>query len=151
MSSFDFNSVKKQSHANNTAFNVEISIIEILREFLSLMFLLDSNDLDLKRNGYFIDVKIYNKSVFLPKRPKFDEEKFKSLLKGCYNILNHVRINSTITINNYACQYKDWIKALSRFNYIETINIDGDFNDDIISAIKIINNAKSLNIHFKKL
>lgn len=145
MSSFDFNSVKKQSYANNTAFNIEIPIIEILREFLSLMFLLDSNDLDLKRNGYFIDVKIH-KLRFLPKRPKFDEEKFKSLLKGCYNILNHVRINSTITINNYACQYENWIKALSRFNYIETIHIDDDFNDDMISAIRILNNAKSFYI-----
>lgn len=86
MSSFDFNSVKKQSYVNNTAFDIEISIIEILREFLSLMFSLDYNSFDLERNGYFIDVNFY-KLHFLSERLKFDKEKFKSLLKDSYNVV----------------------------------------------------------------
>lgn len=168
MNSFDFNLVKKQSHVNNSAFNMNDHIIELVREFFFLTFKIQSNvfetrkineqDLNIYKNGNLIEVSPryhFENFVIQIEEDDIEEddddiEEFNYLLKNLKGILKHIRFNGRILLMYNTClEYKDQMKAIAQFNLINSIKLDPStrFTKNTVEFIRNISNVGSFVIN----
>lgn len=165
---FDFNSVKKQSHTNNSAFNINDHIIELVRKFFFLTFKIPSNafetrkineqDLNIYKNGNLIEVwprYPFEKFVIQIEEDDIEEdeddiEEFNYLLKNLKGILKHIQFNGYILLKyNTFLEYKDQMKTIAQFNSISSIILYPDvrFTKNTVEFIRNISNVGSFIIN----